>query len=386
MQAPSLNLKNLYRLPWSTYDNPTGWIEPTTYCQLACPGCYRGLDQPNPTRKNEDLKEQEKQIDTLIKIRKIQTIAIAGGEPLLYPHLDKLVAYAHKKRLGVRILTNGCLLTEKRLEKLKSLGVTEIIIHVGQYQNRAKDKKSLYKLREYYCQMFRKIKDVNLIFVSMVTRQNFSSLPKLLDFYKNNSDIISLFIFTTYQDVFPQERLFKQRYVSAEKIRAQIYNIYKTPPCAYLPRSINKNSYSWLYHTMIFHNKRILGGLSGNAAELIYKDYQIYSKTAFHQNGTNIKVKTLLALLKEKSIRKIILAYLKNLASKPSSVTQRLNAQMSLIINTPKFTKDGWDACEGCPDAMIYNNDLVRSCLLERVKAGKDRQGELLASKVYEGK
>lgn len=376
--SPPLDLTNLYRLPWSNFDNPTGWIEPTTYCQLACPGCYRGLDQLNPIRKNEDLEEQKKQIDTLVKIRKIQTIAIAGGEPLLYPYLHKLISYAHKKNLGVRIVTNGCLLTYERLKKIKELGVTEVVIHVGQYQNRTKDENSLYKLRDYYCQMFRKVKGVNLIFVSMVTRQNFRQLPKLLDFYKKNSDVTTLFILTTYQDVFPEKKLYHARYLSAEKIRVQIQKIYHSSPCAYLPRSKSLNSYSWLYQTVIFHNKRILGSLSGRAAKLIYEDYQINSKTPFHRQGANIKMRTALSLLLEKSTRKIIVRYLKNLATNPFSITQKLNAQMGLIINGPKFTKSGWDACEGCPDAMIFKNNLVRSCMLERVKQQEIAGEEIL--------
>src|SRR3989338_8151506 len=108
-----IGLKNLYKIPWTKNNNPNGWIEPTTYCQLACPGCYRGLDAPNPPRIHEELEKLKRDIDTLVKIRNIQTIAIAGGEPFLYPKLDKLVAYAHQKGLGVRLVTNGCLLTEK---------------------------------------------------------------------------------------------------------------------------------------------------------------------------------------------------------------------------------------------------------------------------------
>src|SRR3972149_5333251 len=88
MNKNILDLQKLYRLPWTTFNNPNGWIEPTTYCQLACPGCYRGLDLPNPTRKNTDLVLIKKEIDHLIKIRKIKILAIAGGEPLMYPQLN----------------------------------------------------------------------------------------------------------------------------------------------------------------------------------------------------------------------------------------------------------------------------------------------------------
>src|SRR3972149_9474852 len=110
----TLNLENLYRLPWTTYNNPNGWIEPTTYCQLACPGCYRGLDQPSPPRIHENIEKLKKDIDTLVKIRKIETLSVAGGEPLLYPQLDKLIKYAHKRNLKVKIVTNGWALTKSR--------------------------------------------------------------------------------------------------------------------------------------------------------------------------------------------------------------------------------------------------------------------------------
>jgi MoaA/NifB/PqqE/SkfB family radical SAM enzyme len=33
--------KDLYRLPWSTNDNPIGWLEITETCNIKCEGCYR---------------------------------------------------------------------------------------------------------------------------------------------------------------------------------------------------------------------------------------------------------------------------------------------------------------------------------------------------------
>jgi len=35
-------LENTYKLPWKELDNPNGWLEPTTYCNICCLGCYRG--------------------------------------------------------------------------------------------------------------------------------------------------------------------------------------------------------------------------------------------------------------------------------------------------------------------------------------------------------
>src|SRR3989344_1954177 len=165
MKQQNLSLQNLYKLPWTNNNNPNGWIEPTTYCQLACPGCYRGLALPNPTRIHEDLANLKKNIDTLIKIRKIKILSIAGGEPLLYPKLNELISYANNRGLQVRLLTNGVALTKERLLKLKSLGLTEVIIHIAKYQNRPgysnKNEGDLNKLRGKYCQMFRQVKGVD---------------------------------------------------------------------------------------------------------------------------------------------------------------------------------------------------------------------------------
>ena len=54
------------------------------------------------------------------------------------------------------------------------------------------------------------------------------------------------------------------------------------------------------------------------------------------------------------------------------SIFSTINIQLILIIDTPTLTDKGWDTCQGCPDAMMYNNNLVPPCLLERVKAGED--------------
>ena len=46
--------------------------------------------------------------------------------------------------------------------------------------------------------------------------------------------------------------------------------------------------------------------------------------------------------------------------------------QIVLIVNTPTKIGTAWDLCDGCPDAIMYNNDLVPSCFLEKIKAGEE--------------
>lgn len=55
-------------------------------------------------------------------------INLAGGEPLLYPHLDELIDYIHQKHIQVSIITNGSLLTVEKIEnwrrKVSCIGIS----------------------------------------------------------------------------------------------------------------------------------------------------------------------------------------------------------------------------------------------------------------------
>ena len=69
-------LSDMYRIPWTKHDNPNGWIEVTTECQLDCPGCYRaesGDDIRDPVERMRRLKAD---VDALVAMRNIQTLSI----------------------------------------------------------------------------------------------------------------------------------------------------------------------------------------------------------------------------------------------------------------------------------------------------------------------
>ncbi len=67
--------------------------------------------------------------------RNIQTISIAGGEPLLYPEILEIVAYIKSRGLFSKLFTNGIALDTKMLTDLKNAGITEIVIHIDMSQN-----------------------------------------------------------------------------------------------------------------------------------------------------------------------------------------------------------------------------------------------------------
>lgn len=375
-QNSKLDLSKLYRIPWSTYNNPNGWIEVTTYCQLACPGCYRGLALPNPERKHFELIQLKKDIDRLIKTRKIKILSIAGGEPLLYPQLNELLAYAKKKGLKTRIVSNGAALTKNRLITLKKLGVVEISVHIANYQKRTrlKGEKQLNKLREYYCQIFREVKGVELDFIITVSKTNIGDLPSVINFYQKNSDVVSRAIFTIYRDVFfkkPQEED-KTNYVKPKSLINLIDKTYGAKPCAYLGKKLDKKSISWLFFAPILLGSKPIAYADSKTVQNLFSQDKNKTWNSFPVRDEKPNLAKSLSIISFPTLIKILAGAASALIHDPKSILNIPRAQIIIILNTPTLTEKGWDLCDGCPNAILYKNKLVPSCLLERIKLGEN--------------
>src|SRR3990172_7988323 len=81
----------MYRFPWSSNDNPIGWLEVTDKCNIYCRGCYR----MNGMAGHKSLEQIKSEIDLLKEWRNCDNISIAGGEPLLHPQILDVIAYIH---------------------------------------------------------------------------------------------------------------------------------------------------------------------------------------------------------------------------------------------------------------------------------------------------
>ncbi len=375
MQTAKLDLVNLYKLPWSENDNPNGWIEVTTYCQLACPGCYRGLALPNPPRIHEKFSKLKKDIDTLIKIRKIKILSIAGGEPLLYPHLDELLKYAKSRGLNNRLVTNGAALSEKRLKELKKLGVCEITIHVAQYQNRGnfKNEKETNAIREYFCKIFRHVKSIELNFIITVSKNNFSQLANIIDYCQKNSDVVSRVFFTNYRDALfgKNEKEDTRNYASFNSLVNLVQSKYQAEPCAYLGKTLSKNLVSWLFFAPIMLGKETIGYADSQTVKKLYERSTQGEWDSFPAQSSPAQLIQSLSLLSKKTTLSILKGYTTTLFKNPINLRHTPKVQLVILLNTPRKINAGYDLCDGCPDAILFNHELVPSCLLEKIKSGE---------------
>lgn len=113
----------------------------TDACNYECRYCFADFKM-----KNLPLSDAKKVVDSVATFFAEKGITngrinIAGGEPLMYPHLDSIIDYICEQNILVSIITNGSLLTEERIAawkgKVAMIGISvdalspEADFHIG---------------------------------------------------------------------------------------------------------------------------------------------------------------------------------------------------------------------------------------------------------------
>jgi len=113
-------------------------IIPIRRCNLACTYCNEFDDFSKPV----ELGEMFRRIDRLGKLG-TAVITISGGEPLLHPELDQVIAQIRKNGILAGMITNGYLLTADRIERLNRAGLEYLQISIDNAIPDEVSKKSL---------------------------------------------------------------------------------------------------------------------------------------------------------------------------------------------------------------------------------------------------
>ena len=100
------------------------WLELEPRCNLRCQFCYNyWKDGRHAVPRRLSPAELIGCLDALLNGVSCDKAALSGGEPLLYPGLDQVLAYLTGRGIPTVLTTNGLLLTEERLRHLVGLGL-----------------------------------------------------------------------------------------------------------------------------------------------------------------------------------------------------------------------------------------------------------------------
>ena len=97
-------------------------FELTPLCNLRCPMCYVRLDHCAMVQQGGKLHSAEEWLELGRQSAKLDTlfVTLTGGEPLLHPEFWDIYNGLTEMGMLVTILTNGCLIDEAVVEKLKA--------------------------------------------------------------------------------------------------------------------------------------------------------------------------------------------------------------------------------------------------------------------------
>ena len=380
-----LNHLDYYRLPWNLTDNSISWLEPTAACNLHCDGCYR----QNEKDSHKSLKQINEELDVFTRLRKVDGISIAGGDPLTHPDVIEIVKSVKERGLKPILNTNGLALTKDLLMELKKAGVFGFTFHIDSKQGRPgwKDKNELElnELRYHYARMLADAKNISCSFNSTVYEDTMQYVPEMVKWAQKNIDIVQVMVFILYRAVNNsqvdfylgpkkidmEDLVYNEEETERTDIQAdEIVEIIKTEypdfdPCGYLNGSEKPDSFKWLLTGRLGTKGKIYGYMGKKGIEivqtfnhLLYDRYLAYAKPKDTRKGKSM----LLLGAFDKKLRKTFLNFYKN----PLNVFKRLHYQSVMIIQPVDFLEDGrQNMCDGCPDITVWNGKLVWSCRME---------------------
>jgi MoaA/NifB/PqqE/SkfB family radical SAM enzyme len=137
-------------------------IVPMRRCNLACTYCNEFDDVSDPVPVDEMLRR----IDHLGRLG-TSVITISGGEPLLHPELDQIIARIRKTGAIAGMITNGYLLMPDRIARLNQAGLDHMQISIDNVMPDEVSKKSL-KVLDRKLQMLAEYADFHVNINSVV--------------------------------------------------------------------------------------------------------------------------------------------------------------------------------------------------------------------------
>jgi MoaA/NifB/PqqE/SkfB family radical SAM enzyme len=131
-------LRMIWRALASTDHPILAHLIPIRRCNLSCAYCneYDHVSPPVP------LEALHRRIDRLAALG-TTVVTISGGEPLLHPDLDAVLAHIRRRGMIAGLITNGYLLTAARIEALNRAGLDHLQISIDNVMPSSVSVKSL---------------------------------------------------------------------------------------------------------------------------------------------------------------------------------------------------------------------------------------------------
>ncbi len=385
---------DLYRLPWSLNDNVLGWLEPTKQCNIYCEGCYSTNEQGS----HKSMGQLRQELRTFVARRRVDSISIAGGDPLTHPEIGAIVRMI-REEFGLKpvLNTNGHAMTPARLQELKRAGLHGLTFHVDSSQSRPgwkrRSNRELNALREELAAMVAREGGLSCAFNMTVFRETLDDVPEMIRWAQEHIERVHSMVFILFRTARSREfRYFAQdREVGLDELPYYDQEHNPAPlttpevlarvqaelpdfrPAAFLGGTRDPDSLKWTLVCRVGSRRAIQGYLGPRFMELVQAGhhalagrYLAYAHPALLAHGRA----TLAAFSPlDGGARAGLALYLRGALRRPGSLLERQHVQSIAFIQPIDMMPDGEaNMCDGCPDMTVHDGQLVWSCRLDELK------------------
>ena len=162
---------------------PVIWV--TNRCNLRCRMCDQWRTDSSLLSQELKTKEWFSIIDSAYQMCSA-VISIAGGEPLLRSDIFDILSYIHRKGLVSHLVTNGTLLNEDTVNRLKRSGVNSISVSLDSYipeiHNNIRGVDCFNSVVKGIGFLKRNISGVKIGINYVITKQNFLNMYRMISF------------------------------------------------------------------------------------------------------------------------------------------------------------------------------------------------------------
>jgi hypothetical protein len=385
----SIKREKLYKFPWSKTDNPGGWVEVTDDCDLFCPGCYR-----HRLEGHRPLEEVKDDILVCQKLTNCDRMAIAGGEPLIYPDIIEVVDFISHHKMKPMILTNGEKLTWELASELKKAGLVQFYFHVDSGQERpgwtGKNESEMNELRQHYADLLWELGGIQCGYNITIFRSTLKYIPEIVKWCRDNIHKVQHLSLITFRGIILTEGMkymangkeidlknLQNLAASHEEISVSTDEMYEiledhfpeSHPCAYLSGTAAPATYKFLIILNVGSKNKIFGVLGARAVELA----QIFSHlfkgkyNAFLKNQKVGKKLFLLSIL-DGRVRKAFVNFIKASVRNPLRIFDKIYVQCINLQQPNEVVEGEQNLCDGCVNMMVYKGKLINSCALDEYR------------------
>ena len=381
--------KGMYRFPWSQVDNPGTWIEVTDSCDLACPGCFRHRLEGH--RSLDVIKDE---IRLCQKATNCERIAIAGGEPLLYPQLTDVVAFISEQGMKPVLMTNGQRLTRDYALELKKAGLAQFYFHVDSGQERpgweGKDELAANELRQYYADMVLGLKRVMCGYNITITRANLDAVPEIVRWGISNVDRVQSLTLIAIRGLLTApgteyragDEAVDTRRLQCRTDSAREYDITSDEmfelvrnthaglrPCAFLNGTADPSTNKFLVMVPIGCREEIYGVCGARAVEISQSLHHLFTGryTSLVRTPRPSKAVFLVSPL-DKEVRQAFRRFLAASVRHPTRLFRKVHVQCINLVQPTEILGDEKNFCDGCINLMPWKGTMVHSCVLDEYR------------------